>query len=211
LLDHLFFMGSPAAISNRLLFDGEGCHVIFGPQRHMPIDPAYLAEMEMKYLSNLGLRPADPSAGGKDGPPEDARRFPGSIARFETSRVRPAEEAVDGAACVVVEGEHAEDVEGKRQRVREVIWLDPAVGYAPRKWEARTADRLLWRRTNADFREFASGCWLPLAGVHMVGTPGWVAADLRDRPALSYHMRLLWARVNDVPDEVFKPDYGFQR
>jgi hypothetical protein len=206
-LDHLFTGLNVKDF--RLLFDGKTCWGVYDT-RAMQFDASTVSEMEMTYLSNLGLRRVNPIGGERGHQPQDSRWFPGSFSRYEKARVCPAEEAVDGAGCVVIEGECAEDVEGKRQQVTETLWLDPAVDYAPRRWEARTADRLLWRRTNADFREFAPGCWLPLRGAHTIGTPGWAAAHLRDRPALSYNLRLLWARVNDVPDEVFKPDYLFE-
>ena len=85
---------------------------------------------------------------------EQAWRLPGNFARLPHCRVRPNEEQVDGAGCVVLEVPLEEGTE--------TIWLDPGLGYSPRKWEVRVGNRLVWRRTNKDFREFAPGCWLPL-------------------------------------------------
>jgi S1-C subfamily serine protease len=205
-LDHLFFFGTRAMMPRRTLFDGKACYITL--PNGQQLQTTHLNFGEMNYLSNLGLRPLDPTT------PEDMahqsqdhRRFPGNFDRYEKSRVRPVEELVDGVGCVVVEGNYAQDFDGKSEQIVEVLWLDPTIGYAPRKWEARTSSRLVWQRTNRDFREFAPGCWLPLQGVQVIGTPAWVPPDLRDRPAKSYNMRLLWARVNDVPDEVFKPEF----
>ncbi len=208
-LDHLLAW-IPRPFRNRCLYDGEALYFnVITQDAKVRGTPEYFYG-PTDYLSNLGLRPVDPQPGAKGRAAQEAHRFPGNFARYEAARVRPAEELVDGAACVVVEGEYADRVDGKRVRVVEALWLDPALGYAPRKWEARAAGRLLWRRANADFREFAPGCWLPLESAWSVGAPLWATTDLRDGPALSHNMRLRWARVNDVPGSVFDPDRVFR-
>jgi hypothetical protein len=61
------------------------------------------------------------------------------------------------------------------------------------------------QRTNTNFDEFALGCWLPWESSWTRGTPAWVAPEVRDQPANSYHMRLRKAKVNDLSDDLFKP------
>jgi serine protease Do len=165
----------------RSLFDG----------KNMSLAPFFYGPTD--YLANVGLRPLNPKPG--DAAAEQAWRLPGNFARLPGCRVRPAEEAVDGAGCVVLEVPLAQGTE--------TVWLDSALGYAPRKWEVRDGDRLVWRRSNKEFREFAPGCWLPLEADQAVGPPAWASLGSLSQPAYTRHMALRYARVNDVPDSVF--------
>jgi hypothetical protein len=151
------------------------------------------------YLANIGLLPSLADTGLKsrnaDPAEEQAWQLPGNFARLQACRIRPNEEQVDGAACIVLEVPLKEGIE--------IIWLDPALGYSPRKWEVLVENRLVWRRTNKDFREFAVGCWLPLEAVASYGPPAWTSLVPPDRAVYTQRMSLRYARVNDVPDSIF--------
>jgi serine protease Do len=144
------------------------------------------------YVANIGLRPISPTG---DLAEEQAWQLPGNFARLPRCRVRPNEEQVDCAGCVVLEVPLAEGTE--------TIWLDPALGYSPRMWQVRADSRLVWRRTNNDFREFAPGCWLPLEATASFGPPAWTSLVPPDESVYTQRMSLRYARVNDVPDSIF--------
>ncbi len=154
------------------------------------------------YLANIGLRPITlpdpwPPREGYESE-EQAWLLPANFARLPHCRVRPNEEKVDGADCVVLEVSLKEGIE--------TIWLDPELGYSPRKWEVRAGKRLVWRRTNKDFREFAPGCWLPLEAAVSYGPPAWTSLVQPDLSVYPQRMVLRYARVNDVPDSIFTKD-----
>jgi serine protease Do len=144
------------------------------------------------YLANIGLRPISPTG---DLAEQQAWQLPGNFARLPHCRVRPNEEQVDGAGCVVLEVPLKEGTE--------TIWLDPGLGYSPRKWEVRAGTRLVWRRTSTDYREFAPGCWLPLEAAASFGPPAWTSLVPPDHPVYTQRMSLRYVRVNDVPDSIF--------
>jgi hypothetical protein len=112
---------------------------------------------------------------------------------------------LDGASCIVVEAERYGQSEGKRQLISDRFWFDAKLGFAPRKWERRVDGTLADLWANAEFEEFAPGCWLPWKSTWTRGTPAWVSPELRNRPALSYNMQLRKAQVNCVSDDLFKP------
>jgi serine protease Do len=201
-LGHLF---ARTQRERRSLFDGNKCFtwIDFG-ERWVPTEPENFYAPVM-YLANLGLRPIDPDPGAERRRQQQMLWFPDNFAIYEKCRLLPAEESVDGAACVVVEAEYHQDWEGKHHLIADRIWLDPKLGFAPRKWEQRADGTFLGLRSNAKFDEFAPGCWLPWEATWTRGTPAWVAPELRDQPAYSYIMRLRKARINDVSDSLFKP------
>jgi serine protease Do len=155
------------------------------------------------YLANVGLRPInprfspDPSFRTRNGDlaEEQAWQLPGNFGRLPNCRVRPNAEHVDGAGCVVLEVPLKEGTES--------IWLDPGLGYSPRQWEVRAGNRLVWRRTSKDFREFAPGCWLPLEAAASFGPPAWTSLVPPDQSVYSQRMSLRYVRVNDVPESFF--------
>jgi hypothetical protein len=162
------------------------------------------------YLANSGLRPINPRPPSVDASwrsrngdlaEEQAWQLPGNFSRLPNCRVRPHEEQVDGAVCVVLEVPLQEGIE--------TIWLDSGLGYSPRKWEVRAGNRLVWRRTNKDFREFAPGCWLPLEAAASFGPPAWTSLVPPDQSVYTQRMSLRYARLNDVPDSIFTKE-GYQ-
>jgi serine protease Do len=163
------------------------------------------------YLANIGLRPIsprpspDPSLRTRNGTlaEQQAWRLPGNFACLPHCRVRPNEEQVDGAGCVVLEVPLKEGTE--------TIWLDPGLGYSARKWEVRAGNRLVWRRTSKDFREYAPGCWLPLEAAASFGPPAWTSLVPPDQSVYTQRMSLRYARVNDVPDSIFTKEVHARR
>ena len=187
-IDHLLQYGR-SGIHTRHMFNS---HYMFMAGWDQPVDAAYFVGPR-DYLANIGLRPINPKP--DDIVSEQAWRLPGNFARLPKCRVRPTEELVDGVGCVVL------DVPIEPET--ETIWLDPTLGYSPRKWEVRMGDRLVWRRTNHNFREFGPNCWLPLEAAEAHGPPSWVAVDTQGQLAYTRRMVLRYARVNDVPDSIF--------
>jgi hypothetical protein len=162
------------------------------------------------YLANIGLRPINPRPPSVDASwksrngdlaEEQAWQLPGNFARLSHCRVRPNEEPVDGAGCVVLEVPLKEGTE--------TIWLDPGLGYSPRKWEVRAGNRLVWRRISNDFREFAPGCWLPLEAATSFGPPAFTSLVPPGQSVYTQRMSLRYARVNDVRDSIFTRE-GYQ-
>ncbi|HTU91506.1 MAG TPA: trypsin-like peptidase domain-containing protein [Gemmataceae bacterium] len=196
--------GQPELI--RSIFDGRDCFLWNDLQKRMDHVPSEHFYAPIMYLAGLGLRPIDPK------PHTAIQRadqqqfwFPDNFAVYANCKIRPNEEQVDGASCVVIEAEREIKLDGKAARVTDRIWFDPQLGYAPRKWEQRLDGKFSSLRVNTEFEEFAPGCWLPWTATWTRGTPLWVAPELRDRPAYTYNMRLRKARVNDVPDTLFRP------
>src|SRR5262249_48282374 len=99
-----------------------------------------------------------------------------------------------------------EDIRGDRHvHAIETLWLDPAVGYAPRRWDTHNDGVLLTSRTNADFEEFAPGCWLAWEGTITIGTPSWAPVPYGNQPATREVLRLRRAIVNQPNERWFKP------
>jgi serine protease Do len=177
-IDHFFRYGSGA--TERWVFDEKNLSEAEG---YEPTD----------YLANIGLQP--PKATSDEGSVKHCWRLPGDFARLPRCQVLPREETADGVSCVVLQVplDHG----------TETIWLDPGLGYSPRKWEFWSGKRLVWRRTNKDFREFAPGCWLPLEAAASFGPPAWTSLIPPDQSVYTQRMVLRFARVNDVPGSVF--------
>jgi hypothetical protein len=108
--------------------------------------------------------------------------------------VRPTREDVDGHACAVVE---------LRMKNR-VFWCDPELGYAVRRWEGRTRDtNLLCNRYHLqDYREVAPSIWLPFLIVQEACAPK-APQEYRNRPIMTYTLRVERLEANDVPDALF--------
>ncbi|MCY2954974.1 MAG: hypothetical protein NTU53_23845 [Planctomycetota bacterium] len=201
---HLFLR--TAASELRCLYDGSQCFRWDDfANRMAPAPNASSYYSPVMYLAGLGLRPINPQSDAQQRKNQQRFWFPENFALYQQCRILPNEEALDGAACIVVEGERQNERDGKRQVISEKIWLDPKLGFAPRRWEEWADGVFGSRRTNSKFDEFAPGCWLPWESTWSLGTPTWVAPELRNQPALSYNMRLRKARVNDVSDDLFKP------
>jgi len=202
---HLF--SSTQGDQKRLIFDGTYCFVWREVgNRMVPLDATYFSSPTMEYLAGLGLRPLDPQPRYPEMRKSQQQYwFPDNFALYDKCRVGPNEETLDGASCIVVEAERYGQSEGKRQLISDRFWFDAKLGFAPRKWERRVDGTLADLWANAEFEEFAPGCWLPWKSTWTRGTPAWVSPELRNRPALSYNMQLRKAQVNCVRDDLFKP------
>jgi serine protease Do len=198
------FARADRAERTRAVYDGETCFTL-DPAGKMMRAPPSSATVPSMYLANLGLRPPDPAAPAERRKAQQAYWFPGNLDLYEASRVLSTEQPIDGARCVVLEGEANVVVEGKKLRLSDRIWLDPTVGFGPRRWERRVGGVLTDVRANSDFEKFAAGCWLPWEASWTRCAPGWTAEEFRGRPAYTDHIRLRKARVNDVPENLFKP------
>jgi hypothetical protein len=187
------------------VFDGTETFVLDPIKNRMVPTQKHRFSAPTMYLAGLGLRPLDPGADAEQRKAQQRFWFPDSIALFDRVRILPVEEFVNGFACVVLEGEYAAEREGKLITYRDKIWFDPKLDFAPRQWEQREEDTLLSLRTNSDFEDFGSGCWLPWEGTWALGTPAWAPSELRNQPAYTFDMRLRKARVNDVNGDVFTP------
>jgi hypothetical protein len=90
-------------------------------------------------------------------------RLPDLLERWPYA-VAEKTEQIDGAACVVLDGnmecELPADGRVARKRISDRIWLDPKLGLAIRKRESRIGGQLV-RAVNTDFAEVLPGFWLP--------------------------------------------------
>lgn len=185
-----------SANDDRSLFDGAKAYRSSGRVKRFAPVPAEEFQGYSEYLAGLGLQPFDPKPSADRRKEQERLRLPDALGRLAKARVRPETEAVDGAVCVVVEGE----ADGEAERV----WLDPKLGWSPRRWERTAGGRLVVRYTFGEWEEFAPGCWLPWEGALGVGPPGW-AADAPAGPAHTVRMRLRRATVGDLPAGLFQP------
>jgi hypothetical protein len=202
-LGHLF---TRQTHEERKIFDGSKCFIWIDLFKHMQeCSPRGNFYFPLMYLAGLGLRPVDPDPGEEQRKLQQAYWFPENFTLYEQCRILPTQEAVEEAPCCVVEAEFHQELGGQRHTITDKIWFDPKLHFAPRKWEQRMDGLLASLRTNTNFDELAPGCWLPWESNWTLGTPAWVAPELRNQPAYSYHMRLRKARVNDVSDNLFKP------
>ncbi len=196
-------LGDRAELS-RVVYDGETCVQWDPALQKMVKAPASRFWGSVMYLANLGLRPPDPDPGERRAV-QQSFWFPANLNLYEAARALPVEQTVDGAGCVLLEGEFRRKTAGKAVRIQDRIWLDPKLGFAPRRWERREDGALTEVRTNAAFEEVAPGCWLPWEASWTRCAPTWAAEGYRGRPAYSYHMRLRKALVNNVPEALFRP------
>jgi hypothetical protein len=190
--------------TERTMFDGQQCFT-WNPGRDSFVkSPPEAFSGPILYLANLGLRPLDPGATGASLQRQKQRWFPDNFDLYRHVRIRPETQSIDGAPCIVLQGEQESPVPNDRQVVTDTLWLDPDLGYAPRQREQRRGDMLTWSSRNADFREFAPGCWLPLESQSTIFAPQWAAEEYRGRPALRFEMTLRMAKLNDqVNDDAF--------
>jgi serine protease Do len=202
-LGHLFARQRGEEI--RSIFDGSKCFLWDDSRRRMLECQPGDFYSPLSYLAGLGLRPVDPEPGTEQGKSQQPFWFPENFTLYEVCRPLSTQEAVEGAACGVVEAEYHREWDGKRHTITDKIWFDAKLGFAPRKWEQRVDGLFASLRTNMKFDEFAPGCWLPWESAWTVGTPGWAAPELRNRPAYTYNMRLRKVRINDVSGDLFRP------
>src|SRR5262245_29040139 len=97
---------------------------------------------------------------------------------------------VVGRILAAVSAAGAGAAAGPKKRLAETLWLDPALGYAPRRWEVRDGGVLVTRRANRQFEEFAPGCWLPWQAAVETGPPSWVPNKDHDQPVYRVVIRL---------------------
>jgi hypothetical protein len=159
------------------------------------------------YLAAVGLHPPDPLVAEKMAREREVVAWlPDALDTFAACRVLDRRESIDGAECTIVEAEQT--TQGFDRKFREVqrFWLDPARGMALIKRETWYDDLLGDRWTNSAFKEVAPGIWMPMRSEWQRGTPYWVDASNRGKAGYAYQIRVTKIHVNDVADEVFRPD-----
>ncbi|MDX1965082.1 MAG: trypsin-like peptidase domain-containing protein [Pirellulales bacterium] len=203
--DYDYFIAIRGGETIQRLFDGRDCYAwnegrqLFAKTSR---DNFYAPVM---LLANLGLRPLDPQPDPNALTSQKSLLFPENLSQLTNVRMLPQQELVDDRACVVLIGERESDVAGKRVKITEKFWFDPQLNYAPRRWTQSINDTLASERINQDFEEFAPGVWLPWLASYNRACPDWAGEEYKNKIAVRYHMRLKRARVNDVPESLFKP------
>ncbi len=192
--------------TTKFVYDGQRCSMWNDAEKNWTMSLPSLLEMPSIYLAGLGLRPMDPA------PTEDAQRvqshdwFPANIASYRHWKLRPNKEVIEGKPCLVLEGEWAAEGEAQGLKTMDILWLDPALGYAPRRREQRVNDLLVVSWSHTSFQEFGAGCWLPRESVKTVYAPHWTGAAFRGQPAYDQRMVVKSVVVEKIPDGVFRTD-----
>lgn len=190
---------------NRYVFDGNKCFRWDSLRKQMVPTPTNRFHFGDLYLRGLGLRPLDPEPNSKHLRDQRLVSFSENFACYDECRVQPEHRMVGDAACIATEAKYHTIQDGVDVERVDEIWLDPEVGFTPRRWERRVNGVISELRTNSQFEEFAPECWLPWESTWTFYTPQWVAPDLRNQPAYSFSVRLRKSRVNDISNDVFKP------
>lgn len=110
--------------------------------------------------------------------------------------VQPEREEIDGHSCVVI---HV------NAEPKEVLWCDPMLNYAVRRWDRYESgtDHRTWRYELSDFTQVNPGFWLPKKGVRLRWATTKAPEDLRQTPLMKYVYDVLEMHANDVPDALF--------
>jgi hypothetical protein len=108
--------------------------------------------------------------------------------------VRPHLEPVAGAACVVLEIGPSY-----------VLWCDPALGYAVRRWDYRTPKtRYVTHRYELDeFKNVSPGMWLPQLASYTFFAPENAPELVKEKLSVKWTLRTKELHANDVPDSLF--------
>lgn len=123
-------------------------------------------------------------------------RLPEALSRFAV-QLRPALEVVDGAPCAVLEL-------GRQI----VLWCDPQLGYAVRRWEslAEDAQHVTDRYELGEHSEIAPALWLPRRLIWTRWAPSSAPEAVRAQPLVQYVFDVQELHANDVPDALFQTD-----
>jgi hypothetical protein len=109
-------------------------------------------------------------------------------------RVLPTQEEVDGVPCYVVESP-----------AYSRFWVDPAVGYAWRRYEHYASPKnpqVSEMRVAGDFTEVAPGLWLPYSYMHQLFTTD--DASGKSVPYMQLSLKVHRIAVNQVTEDDFK-------
>jgi serine protease Do len=201
-LDHLWALNHPSQLTNRFLFDGQTCKQGTSEATMSPV-PASMFNSPVMYLANLMVRPLPPQLPEAIRQAQRMMRQPDAFEFYKAASVLPRTQRVNGADCIVLEAEWERSVSGKSIRMKDRVMFDPAVGYAPRRWEQFTDGYFTNVRVNEDFEQYDDGYWLPRTCTWTRNAPEWVDAAHRARPAYSYRMRLLRAQCGAQAKQFF--------
>jgi hypothetical protein len=100
----------------------------------------------------------------------------------------------NGRPCVVVE-----------RPGEEVLWLEPDMGFAVRRWELLDpkSGKLLRRISHRELTEAAPGLWLPTLSWQELCAPPLSPEPYAGKPLLRQVYRVKWLCANAVPDSMF--------
>jgi len=121
------------------------------------------------------------------------RRFP-DVLDTAPVKVRPDPEPIDGANCVVLEIGPSF-----------VVWVDPALGYAVRRWDYRDpkSGYVLCRNALAEFTQITPAFWFPRVASYTFFAPLDAPEAVKKVLAVTWTMRATELHANDVPDSLF--------
>ena len=196
-VSHMFTLTNSREKTHLFIHDG-GSFTHFVGDLKWPTTSARF-QMPVMYLANIGLRPQDPELDEANGHILKQYLFPANFEQFANCEVLPMKELIQGKACVGVE---ASWMRGDT-KVVDKIWFDPSIDYSPRKWTQHLNGRLQMVRTNSDFEELETNCWLPWRATWAIYPPEWAGAW--HSPAYELQLNLKQARVNQkTKDEIWR-------
>ncbi len=187
--------------SLRYLFDGEHCWVSYDAERSWSKTLPSLFESPSTYLAGAALGPLHSTG--------IARRTTYDLLCEEIDdnrkyAIRPYMEAVDNHRCIVLECETTLDRDGNAVSSLDVLWIDPALGYTPRRREHRLNNVLVTSWLNSSFQEFGKENWLPMKSLKTEYAPSWVAAEYQGQPAFDQRIVVTSVEVSNFSDELFR-------
>ena len=168
-------------IVTKYLYDGDNCWVWNDLEGKWSATLPSLFELPSIYLAGVGLCPL----AAHDGCLDRSLSYdwqPENFAADHSCTIRPDLEIIDGKHCVVVECERTEGED--RHYIQEVSWLDPELGYSPRRRELLANDVVVESWANSSFKDFGRDCWLPQVCRKTLYAPHWADAEYRGQPAI---------------------------
>jgi hypothetical protein len=179
---------------------------------------SWFQPLQMHYWCATGFCPPN-TAEQKPSTAHEFWRLPEAL---EWGEYRFAgEEAVEGAACAVLEarldrragmpaaprppaGRAAAAADPADAHVSDKLWLDRAHGWALRRREVRAGDGdLLLRAVNSELKEVSPQLWLPMRSAEDHFPPPQAPPELRAKPAFTIHMKVSKMSANKLDPEFF--------
>src|SRR5262249_12566973 len=174
---------------NRVLQRTEGCVVIIDLARSPRVQNDYQF-FNQEYLRLTGRVLPDLSAKKVDRA-DELLRVALASGGF---KVRREFEEENGRPCVVVE-----------RPGEDILWLDPELGFAVRRWEELEprSGKLLRRISHREYTEAAPGLWLPTLSWQELCAPPLAPEPYAGKPLLRQVYRVKWLCGNAVPHSLF--------
>jgi hypothetical protein len=159
-----------------------------------------------EYLGNVGLAVPDPTC--QDEAHRNLEQMGMLVAWLQRwpYRVLETTREIDGARCVVLEGNMECPLPAKggaaKTAIEDRLWLDADRGLALRKRETKTGGHLL-RVVNSEFEEALPGVWFPKRSLTQVVSLPEAGEASGGRPLLNRQITLCYHRPNQVIDGLF--------